>query len=361
MVLHFCDIISGHNISRSGLYLRLVPRDCSTKEGKRHVNTVPVKLIRPQNTLRKNHPDTHFAAATVKFLKNLATLFGQEAVCLVSQDDKARVPLGVTAAHKQGPILMKMDYKVQLPDHDFVVASRHKLIPSVYAGLKIENDAVSYSGPTYIALRSGKHDKSTAPRHADDLHRLLELKEWKKFTHVENREKESAECDVLQPLFKPIMILLVDGGPDEGPRFPKTLKYAAVNFKRCNFDALFVATHAPGQSASNPVERRMAPLSKDLCGVILPHDVYGSHLNKSGKTVDIELEKKNFKKCGELLADLWSERVIDGYPVVAEYVSPEENKRSKLKRVDSTDETDTSGKTFEIKCQNFQIVKFNLL
>lgn len=127
--------------------------------------------------MRKNHSDAHFAAATVKFLKNLATLYGQEAVCMVSQDDKARVPLGVTAASKQGPILMKMDYRVQLPDHDFVIASKHKLIPSVYAGLKIEKEAVSYSGPTYIAIRSGKHDKSTAPRHADDLFRLLQLDE----------------------------------------------------------------------------------------------------------------------------------------------------------------------------------------
>lgn len=201
-----------------------------------------------------------------------------------------------------------MDYRVQLPDHDFVVASKHKLIPSVYAALKIENDAVSYSGPTYIALRSGKHDKSTAPRHADDLFRLMQLEEMKNFTKASQREEQRVES----ASFKPIMILLVDGGPDEGPRFPKTLKFAAMNFKRCNFDALFVSTHAPGQSASNPVERRIAQLSRDLCGVILPHDTYGSHLDKSGKTINSELEKKNFKRCGELLADLWSERVIDG-------------------------------------------------
>lgn len=309
-----------------------------SNEGKRHVKTVPVKLIRPQNTLRKDHPDTHFAAATVKYLKNLATLFGDKTVCVISQDDKARVPLGIVAATKQSAILMKMDYRVQLPDHDFAVASKHKLIPSVYAALKIENDAVSYSGPTYIAIRSGKHDKSTSMGHADDLYRLLQLDEMKPFTQVEN---ETA------PVYKPIMILLVDGGPDEGPRFPKTLTSAAINFKRCNFDALFMATHAPGQSASNPVERRMAPLSKDLCGVILPHDVYGSHLDKSGKTVNIELEKKNFQKAGELLTDLWSQRIIDGHAVVAEFVQPGENTRSKLK-VDTGDEGHSAGKKYKI-------------
>lgn len=74
-------------------------------------------------------------------------------------------------------------------------------------------------------------------------------------------------------------------------------------------DAIFVATHAPGQSAFNAVERRMAPLSHDLSGLVLPHQYYGSHLDKSGKTIDAELEKLNFKKAGETLADVWSNTV----------------------------------------------------
>ena len=39
-----------------------------------------------------------------------------------------------------------------------------------------------------------------------------------------------------------------------------------------NLDAVFVGTDAPGQSALNPVERRMAPLSHDISGLILPYD-----------------------------------------------------------------------------------------
>ena len=48
----------------------------------------------------------------------------------LSQNDKARVPLGLPAARKQAPLLMHLDYKISLPDHDFVIASGHKLIPS---------------------------------------------------------------------------------------------------------------------------------------------------------------------------------------------------------------------------------------
>ncbi|GBP32606.1 hypothetical protein EVAR_25966_1 [Eumeta japonica] len=54
-----------------------------------------------------------------------------------------------------------MEYRILLPDHDWVVAERHKLIPSVYAGVKVEpnnfgkEEAVGYSGPTHISIRSG--------------------------------------------------------------------------------------------------------------------------------------------------------------------------------------------------------------
>ena len=70
-----------------------------------------------------------------------------------------------------------------------------------------------------------------------------------------------------------------------------------------------VATHAPGQSAYNAVERRMAPLSNELAGIILPYDMYGSHLNNNNKTVDEALEAKNFSYAGQSLAEIWSSMV----------------------------------------------------
>ena len=45
----------------------------------------------------------------------------------------------------------------------------------------------------------------------------------------------------------------------------------------------------------------MAPLSKALAGAILDHEVCGGHLDASGKTMDDDLEKKNFKFAGEVL------------------------------------------------------------
>ena len=108
---------------------------------------------------------------------------------------------------------MHMEYRVRLPDHDWVVGSRHKLIPSVYAGIHIiskspigQPDAVSYSGPTNIAIRSGKHSSSTATTHVIDFERLLKLENFESMLHTSSGE------------VKPVLVNFVDGDLDENPR-----------------------------------------------------------------------------------------------------------------------------------------------
>jgi hypothetical protein len=61
----------------------------------------------------------------------------------------------------------------------------------------------------------------------------------------------------------------------------------------------------------------MVPLSRDLTGLILPHDHYDSHLDSNGKTIDLDLETLNFEKAARTLAEIWSESVIDTYPLIA--------------------------------------------
>lgn len=304
----------GFDISRSGTYLRLLPRKSNSTEGRRHVSTVPVKLTRAQTDHHKNHLDSHFATTSIHYLENLASILGPDQVFFISQDDKARVPIGVTAANKQAPLLMHMEYRVKLPDHDWVIAEKHKLIPSVYAGIKItpsmlgQPQAVGYSGPTYIAVRSGKHSSSTANTHAQDFETLLSLEDFQALTKTDHG------------FVKPVVIMTVDGGPDENPRYQKVIRFAIQHFQRHDLDALFIATNAPGRSAYNRVERRMAPLSRELAGLILPHDHFGSHLNDRGVTIDENLERSNFEFAGNVLAEVWSSMEIDDYHVSAKYV-----------------------------------------
>ena len=301
----------GYDIKRTTLYYRLLPHRAKSIDGRRHVHTVPVRLRRAQNDEHGKHEDGHFATATIRYIKDLASVFGNDCVFYLSQDDKCKVPLGLPAARVQAPMLMHLDYRIRLPDHDWIVAPRHQLIPSVYAACILNPDGqITHSGPTYIAVRSAKHDLSTAQSHAEDFHRLVQLDSF-----------QSAAKDQTGQI-KPIVIIAVDGGPDENPRFPKTLVASIQKFRTYNLDALFVVTHAPGQSAYNIVESRMAPLSHDIAGLILPHDFYGSHLNDSGVTTNVDLEKMNFRKAGQMLAERWNQSTIDGFPCFAEYINP---------------------------------------
>ena len=89
-------------------------------------------------------------------------------------------------------------------------------------------------------------------------------------------------------------------------------------------DVYLTGTNAPHYSAYNRVEHRMAPLSRELAGLVLPQDHYGTHLDGSGKTKDAEKEKLNFAKAGTTLAEVWSQLTIDNHDVVAKYIDPTE-------------------------------------
>lgn len=124
---------------------------------------------------------------------------------------------------------------------------------------------------------------------------------------------------------KPICMITVDGGGDENARYPKIVDWAIYMFTKYDFDAYFVINNAPHQSAFNRVERRMSKLSKELSGIILPHDHFDTHLDGQDNTVDEDLELKNFRYAGEVLSEVWNEVVIDGHITTTQwqYVDPE--------------------------------------
>ena len=140
-------------------------------------------------------------------------------------------------------------------------------------------DAVTYSGPTYCAIRSAKHSGSSAYHHLQDIKciRLLDI--------FDGSFKNNGEA-------KPVMIVTVDGGPDKNSRHRKTIECAIDYFLSQDLDAFFLATNAPGRSAFNRVERRMVKFSKELSGVVLLHDNFGSHLNAKGEAIGKEPAKE---------------------------------------------------------------------
>ena len=86
------------------------------------------------------------------------------------------------------------------------------LITSVIGDMKVvtskdlTNDAVSYSGPTYIAIRSTKHSGSSVFQHLRDMNRVRSLPEFTdSFQDKSFKEKK-------------VITVTVDGDPDKNPR-----------------------------------------------------------------------------------------------------------------------------------------------
>ena len=65
----------GFSHFRSATYLRLLPRIGNTSEGYRHVQTVPVKLTRPENNLHKKNKDRMLAKSFTDGLMNVCNFF----------------------------------------------------------------------------------------------------------------------------------------------------------------------------------------------------------------------------------------------------------------------------------------------
>lgn len=221
------------------------------------------------------------------------------------------------------------------------MASKHKLIPSVYLLINPSNTNESLrSGKMRIFIRPEYFLGTSSETHMVDLMMITKEEPFREFTHHEGS-------------VKPIWCLLTDGGPDENPRFlANILKYLLI-FKELDLDYLTVRTHAPGQSAYNPVERSMASLSGKLAGIVLNAFNYGKHLsNVNGQTavVDEELGRKNFKHAGEHLCELWNRDCINEQPVVATYVE----------RHDDTIFSNIEEETWDWIDRHSQICKYSL-
>ena len=103
----------GYILSRTGVYLRLMPRRQNSLEGKRHVKTVPVRLWTVSNDKCSKNPDRWFVAQScLHYAEEHEVFFGPKLAYFVGQEDKAHVPIGITAANKQAPLLMDVKYKV---------------------------------------------------------------------------------------------------------------------------------------------------------------------------------------------------------------------------------------------------------
>ena len=70
------------------------------------------------------------------------------------------------------------------------------------------------------------------------------------------------------------------------------------------------------------------PFSKELAGIVLPHDSFGTHLDENGRIIDDVKELQNSRKAGEMLSKIWSKMTIDDYEVSAKWVNPSDDSKA---------------------------------
>ncbi|CAG8820678.1 40192_t:CDS:2 [Gigaspora margarita] len=233
--------------------VRIIENLCKNLEENYGVYMVSVASV--SHTKTHEHPDTHYCFASIKYAKQFASFFANMLI-IISQDNKAKIDLGVSAISRTFHRLQSINDPICIPDHDFwqlAIFVRHQW-----------------------SLGTSS------------------------LTHIQDLE--------------------MDGEPDKNPRHLKNIKSYCLLFQKFNLDDLTVRTNAPGQSKYNPVERGMTTLSCKLAGVVLPIDHFGTHLNSQSKVINPELALKNFKYAGEALCDIWRHDLIFGKNVNAQYI-----------------------------------------
>ncbi|CAG8820243.1 28084_t:CDS:2, partial [Gigaspora margarita] len=226
------------------------------------------------------HIDEHYCLHIVKNAKLFAHTFVFHSV-IISQDDKAKVPLGIPAIRKMFKILQTAHEPVEIPDHNFSKGSIQKLIPSVYLTIDMENlNNLLHNGQLSIFIHPQWFNNTSSLTHMVDLMLMM------KNPALDNKL-------ILENEFKPILVLFINGGPDENPS--------------------------------------MSTFSEKLASIVLPINYFGSYLNSSSIINNTELANKNFCYTSEKLCDLWKRDHIYDHKVFVEYIDQKIDPFSKTK------------------------------
>ncbi|CAG8817714.1 34249_t:CDS:2, partial [Gigaspora margarita] len=161
--------------------------------------------------LEPRHPNT-FAARhhhyPAKSARTFAKVFADDAV-IISQDDKAKVSLGIPAVGRTFKTLQSINESVLGANHDFPVGSKIKLIPSIYLIIDPANSNDSLRlGQLLIFIRPKYFVGTSSLTHMSDLQSIISNQQFAGALMKENK-------------IKPIFVLFIDGGPDENLKHMK--------------------------------------------------------------------------------------------------------------------------------------------
>ena len=159
-------------MARTTLNNYLLPRQSNSIAARAHHHPAWIAVSGVSRTESRDHPNGHYCLASVKSAKQFASVFADMSV-VISQDDKAKIGLGVPAVGRTFRTLQSVQEPVCVADHDFPAGSGQKLIPSVYLIIKPnESNDELRTGNIAIFVRCQWSFGTSSLTHMQDLESL---------------------------------------------------------------------------------------------------------------------------------------------------------------------------------------------
>jgi hypothetical protein len=127
--------------------------------------------------LQKNSDDAHYCAALFRYLREFCIQYRQW-TCLISADDKHKVPIGEDVAVSTGVrnwrSIVVQNGTLAAADHDFTKLS---LTPSVTFFVSIPDDISGsfYDGQIFVSYKDTVFEPSNAIRHSAEFLNALNI------------------------------------------------------------------------------------------------------------------------------------------------------------------------------------------
>ncbi len=214
-------------MARTTLNNYLLPRQTNSIAIRAHHHPTWVAVSGVLWTEIWNYPNGHYCLVSVKYAKQFASLFADASV-IISQDDKAKIGLGIPAIGWTFHRLQSINEPISVADHDFPVGFEQKLIPSVYLMIKLneKNDDLR-TGQLAIFVCHQWSLGTSSLTHMQDLECLTQDFQYDDVLKF-NRE------------IWLIWVLLVNEGSDENPKHLKNIKIYCQLFRKFNLDYLSI-------------------------------------------------------------------------------------------------------------------------
>ncbi|GBC13306.2 hypothetical protein GLOIN_2v1780244 [Rhizophagus irregularis DAOM 181602=DAOM 197198] len=218
-----------HIPSEEWIRLQFCPTNAIATRSIHHTGRFNVKFKVQGRLLQKNSDDAHYCAALFRYLREYCIKYHQW-TCLISADDKHKVPIG----------------------EDVAVSTGLSLTPSVTFFISIPEDIFGsfYDGQVFVSYKDTTFEPSSAIRHSTEFLNALNIQYEHQVT-------------------PPILCLYTDGGPDHRCNYGSVQIALIALFLQGDFDMLIAVRTVPNHSWTNPAERIMSILNLGLQGVAL--------------------------------------------------------------------------------------------